>query len=70
MALDEFHVIDTPEGIRLRADIEEEELVAGHQILHVSAVITAPPGLTVEYVGKAEHEGPEVKVAIRSHFAT
>ena len=70
MALDEFHAIDTPEGIRLRADIEKEDFVDGYQILDFSVVITVPPGFTVDYVGKAEHKGPEVKVAIRSHSAT
>jgi hypothetical protein len=70
MALDELHAIDTPEGIRLRVDIEKEDFVDGYQILDFSAVITVPPGFTVDYVGKAKHKGPEVKVAVRSHYAT
>ena len=65
---DSFHAIDTPEGIHMRADIEEEGLVDEYQVLDFTVTIRSAPDYVIDDIQKISLKGRTVKVTICSHL--
>ena len=65
---DSSHAIYTPEGIYIRADIKEEDLVDEYQVLDFTVTIRIPAGYMIDDIQKIDLKGRTVKVTIYSHL--
>jgi hypothetical protein len=66
---DSHHAIDTPEGVHMNCEIEQNRHTDGYQVLDFTVTIRVPAGYVIDDIREAGIKDGKVQVTIDSHLA-